>query len=127
MLDKMKHDSVFICSLCGKTSTGWGHNPEPLKKNEERCCEQCNVMKVIPARLSNVFMLQSKRNDDAAEAPPPDDFFNDDNAIIIKTNNDPYYNLLGALHDLEHGVNDQVVRDTISRVLTQIKPKRLQP
>jgi hypothetical protein len=83
-------------------------------------------MKVIPARLSNVFMLQTKKIGDD-QAPPPDEFFNDDDATIIETNDDPYYNLLGALHDLEHGVNDQVVRDTISRVLTQIKPKRLQP
>jgi hypothetical protein len=34
---------------------------------------------------------------------------------------DPYYNLMGALHDLKRGTNDKVVWDTIERVLKQIK------
>jgi hypothetical protein len=34
---------------------------------------------------------------------------------------DPYYNLAGALHDLKSGRNDQVVWNTIERVMRQLK------
>jgi hypothetical protein len=51
---------VGVCCLCGGEidtqmspdgSIFWsgGHNAEPLK--EGRCCTDCNVSKVIPARL----------------------------------------------------------------------------
>lgn len=39
------------CSLCSRTFYGMGHNPEPLKRYEERCCARCNEYRVIPARL----------------------------------------------------------------------------
>ena len=47
----------FICCLCGKKSYGWGdekqygNNPAPLNNGEGECCDQCNLTKVIPARL----------------------------------------------------------------------------
>ena len=47
-------DRKFKCSLCGKQCEGFGHNPEPLKRFEERCCSDCNMSKVIPARLKGV-------------------------------------------------------------------------
>mmetsp|Transcript_24291 Transcript_24291/g.36387 ORF Transcript_24291/g.36387 Transcript_24291/m.36387 type:complete len:169 (-) Transcript_24291:273-779(-) len=40
-----------ICSLCGSTFVGHGHNPEPLKMLEERCCDECEEALVIPARM----------------------------------------------------------------------------
>ncbi len=40
-----------ICALCGGTFTHFGNNPEPLLKYEERVCDDCNSMHVIPARL----------------------------------------------------------------------------
>lgn len=39
------------CSLCEGEYSDYGHNPEPIKKDEERCCTECNSTKVIPARL----------------------------------------------------------------------------
>ena len=42
----------FTCSLCGKDSVGWGHNPAPLIDDvDARCCDDCNRDRVIPARL----------------------------------------------------------------------------
>lgn len=45
----------YKCCLCGKKCEGFGHNPFPLKKDTDeklnRCCDECNVTKVIPARL----------------------------------------------------------------------------
>ena len=39
------------CSLCGDTFIGMGNNPEPLAEFEDRCCDDCNWTKVIPARF----------------------------------------------------------------------------
>ncbi len=42
------------CSLCGVviTDARKSHNALPLSEN--RCCENCNSEKVIPARLSSI-------------------------------------------------------------------------
>lgn len=50
----------FICCLCGKHVSGsWGNNPWPLSHDiNERCCDECNMTKVIPARLS---IIQANR------------------------------------------------------------------
>ena len=39
-----------ICCLCGQEFIGWGNNPQPLAE-EGACCDQCNLERVIPARL----------------------------------------------------------------------------
>ena len=39
----------FKCCLCDKQSKGWGNNPQPLMGG--KCCDECNMSKVIPARL----------------------------------------------------------------------------
>jgi hypothetical protein len=39
------------CSLCGGHYDRYGHNPAPLGKFEERCCDTCNETRVIPARI----------------------------------------------------------------------------
>ncbi len=48
----------LMCSLCGKkiekTNFGWefGNNPFPLmRKESDRCCDDCNSTFVIPTRL----------------------------------------------------------------------------
>lgn len=52
-------NKIYICNLCGNTFEGWGNNPYPLCKEEEigeaRCCDECNMTKVIPARLANLY------------------------------------------------------------------------
>lgn len=44
------------CCLCGIEFIGFGNNPAPLVKNddEHRCCNECNDMLVVPARLYNL-------------------------------------------------------------------------
>lgn len=40
------------CCLCGEKIEGLGNNPDPFgKKKNDRCCDRCNALKVIPARL----------------------------------------------------------------------------
>lgn len=40
------------CCICGKEFSGYGNNPDPVKK-QGRCCDECNNKKVIPARLKD--------------------------------------------------------------------------
>ena len=49
--EKETYKKEGICSLCGGGFSRWGHNPEPLKPFEERCCDICNETKVIPERI----------------------------------------------------------------------------
>lgn len=39
------------CIICGTVFTEWGHNAQPVA--EGRCCDFCNAMLVIPARLNS--------------------------------------------------------------------------
>lgn len=38
------------CVICKKDFVGWGNNPSPVKNNGE-CCDDCNLNKVVPARM----------------------------------------------------------------------------
>ena len=42
----------YKCCLCGETHSGWGNNPWPYAG--DRCCDACNSMHVITARITNV-------------------------------------------------------------------------
>ncbi len=44
--DKEEH----ICCLCGDVFYGYGNNPAPLASSKKRCCNMCDITKVIPAR-----------------------------------------------------------------------------
>ena len=42
MFQNQKSDErEYACCICGKTFTGYGHNPYPIKKGGE-CCPECN-------------------------------------------------------------------------------------
>jgi len=41
------------CVLCEKIFYGYGNNPEPLASIDEFCCDDCNLEKVVPARLKH--------------------------------------------------------------------------
>lgn len=46
---------VRRCVICGKAfrKGEWGNNPEPVKPfSSGQCCDECNMNKVLPARLS---------------------------------------------------------------------------
>lgn len=60
-----KKTKQLDCSLCdgkielqrdpstGEVSWKEGHNADPL--SEGRCCDTCNITKVIPARIKNII------------------------------------------------------------------------
>ena len=50
------------CCLCGKEITDFGNNPWPLRNDvDDRCCDECNSTKVIPARLAQMRNNGKKR------------------------------------------------------------------
>ena len=45
----------YTCSICGGKFIGWGNNPWPVTEGENyRCCDACNEIHVIPARLERM-------------------------------------------------------------------------
>ena len=49
-------DRTYICSICGKVKKGWGNNSCPITFGEDdRCCDDCNFHRVIPARLEQMY------------------------------------------------------------------------
>ena len=41
------------CCICGKEFVGWGNNPYPVNNDPDaRCCDDCNMNSVIPARIA---------------------------------------------------------------------------
>ena len=46
-----KRQHVIRCSLCNKFIS-FGNNASPF---EGRCCDECNDMRVIPARIAMMF------------------------------------------------------------------------
>jgi hypothetical protein len=47
----------FKCCLCDKEVEGYGNNPSPIQTQNEddECCDECNLAKVIPARMELIF------------------------------------------------------------------------
>ena len=54
----------MICVLCNEEIKGdvvngeakvYGHNPAPLA-DEGRCCDECNMFKVVPARMKRSYV-----------------------------------------------------------------------
>ena len=41
------------CILCKVSFDGYGNNPQPVKRTG-RCCDTCNLSKVIPARITQL-------------------------------------------------------------------------
>lgn len=61
------YEEVGICCVCGETYTHWGNNPCPLKDKEgkdfgenDRCCDDCNSLYVIPARIEKMIKKEDK-------------------------------------------------------------------
>lgn len=48
------------CCICGRWFEGYGNNPEPVKYRG-RCCDRCNDLIVIDARLEQIRRWQGKK------------------------------------------------------------------
>lgn len=47
-----KYNQRGVCSICGNDYYNYGNNAKPV--NDGRCCNKCNLEKVIPARLQKM-------------------------------------------------------------------------
>ena len=43
---------TFYCQICKEFYYGYGNNAQPVANG--RCCDDCNAMRVIPARLAQL-------------------------------------------------------------------------
>ena len=58
-------DEKHICCICGQEFNGFGNNPYPVNSDENaRCCDDCNITKVIPARLEELQNRRIRDRDD---------------------------------------------------------------
>jgi hypothetical protein len=48
------------CCICNKQLYGYGNNPQPVMEQGE-CCDECNILEVLPARLS---LINEKNKDE---------------------------------------------------------------
>jgi len=56
---------TYKCCLCGNKYEGYGNNPWPISLDEEdRCCDMCNVTKVIPARIDLMHRKEANSNNE---------------------------------------------------------------
>ena len=58
-------EKTKICCLCGKEYKGYGNNALPL--HDGKCCNECNSLKVIPARLKE-WQQNRKTNEELNES-----------------------------------------------------------
>lgn len=45
------------CCICGNEFEGWGNNPWPVKREGE-CCDSCNNLYVVPARIEAMYKTE---------------------------------------------------------------------
>ena len=55
-----------VCSICGETYTGYGNSAWPI--NSGYCCDTCNYLKVIPARLAQLRKSDEANNKNIKES-----------------------------------------------------------
>ena len=49
-------DRAKLCPICKKQYFGHGNNAQPVA--EGRCCDQCNMKRVLPARVRAALKTQ---------------------------------------------------------------------
>ena len=55
----MEKHGEYICCICGKKKIGWGNNPWPVNNEPDaRCCDNCNLYVVVPARIENAGKVE---------------------------------------------------------------------
>ena len=59
----MSGDQEHECDLCGTPYYGFGNNAWPFAG---RCCDDCNEMAVIPARLKDLVQAMAEKKKEAA-------------------------------------------------------------
>jgi len=53
-----KENKKHVCSICLNLYRGFGNNAQPV--NNGRCCDDCNMTRVLPERLKLFFQQKSE-------------------------------------------------------------------
>ena len=53
------------CSICGEYFDGWGNNAWPI--NDGVCCDFCNMIEVLPARISTAYRKKEEDKDESVD------------------------------------------------------------
>ena len=54
-INSMEDKTMSKCIICKKEMIEKGNNPAPIKKMDEGlCCNSCNILLVLPARIKEV-------------------------------------------------------------------------
>lgn len=56
---QMQYGENMKCVICGKKVIGLGNNAQPVSNG--RCCDYCNLMKVIPQRLADAKEIAKRK------------------------------------------------------------------
>ena len=54
-------NKIKVCCICGEFFAGWGNNRLPVKEEGE-CCDICNSMFVVPARIKKMIVSNETDN-----------------------------------------------------------------
>jgi len=46
----------YTCVICGEKQEGYSNNAQPVARG--KCCDKCNLIKVIPARIEELRRKQ---------------------------------------------------------------------
>ena len=73
-----KEENTFECCLCHRHFRGFGNNPwgavykdehdkivMPEFKEDDRCCDECDGLYVIPGRMYRMALKRKKEKDEA--------------------------------------------------------------
>jgi len=91
------------CCLCAKTFTGYGNDPWPVDTMiGARCCDECNIAYVIPARFRKVL---AKNVDNRTEAVSRQEVENETSNTILDNKYIWLFNVIAEDGtDLEEGI-----------------------
>ena len=52
---------TIVCCFCKKDAGQYGNNPEPVMGTPNKCCDQCNLKVVLPARFNMTARFNATR------------------------------------------------------------------
>lgn len=90
-IETIRYKEEFKCSLCYDICEGFGNNPYPLceeDNTEARCCDDCNTLKVVPARIAQLFKKEVPEEE--TTAPPEEEEEEDDGWMDVYNRPAPF-------------------------------------
>lgn len=54
-------NTTIVCCFCKKDAGKYGNNPEPVMGTPNKCCDQCNLKVVLPARFNMTARFNATR------------------------------------------------------------------